>query len=215
MMLGKRPRRGMAPVDEFDLQAAANYHGFPARALQRRIRDRVIACRRDGRKNAFFIEKHRDIATIRAMPAAAPTNAFFCGLWDGVPAWVQWDDTAPLSGYRLQLRLGAPGGSWQAWRDFGGMRRAWRKLLSAEPSLLRRPAPWRRHFALRVFRLDPLRLPPSIRCPRVRSHRAAHDPSRAGVAEFHPPEAALCPHMKALLNPGDNTRAGVFGRNGA
>lgn len=60
------------------------------------------------------------------MPAA--THAFLCGLWDGMHLWVQWDDTAPDAGYRLQVRLRPNDqAAWEPWRDVCAkpLRRAW------------------------------------------------------------------------------------------
>ena len=60
------------------------------------------------------------------MPVA--THAFLCGLWDGMHLWVQWDDTAPDAGYRLQVRLRPNDqAAWEAWRDVSAkpLRRAW------------------------------------------------------------------------------------------
>lgn len=61
--------QALAPVDEFDLKAAAKYLGLPARTLQRRIRDRLIAYRRDGRRVLFTrtaLDEYRKAGLIRA-----------------------------------------------------------------------------------------------------------------------------------------------------
>ena len=57
-----------------------------------------------------------------------PTHAHLCGLWDGMHLWVQWDDTVPDAGYRLQVRLRPNDqAAWEPWRDVSAksLRRAW------------------------------------------------------------------------------------------